>query len=201
MAHNILENSRKQSTLVSTQLLNNGSLNAIVSSANQLEKTYTKYTANPQTQGESFTFKIYITGSIYRPLYDHDPDLGTFKDYGYTYSFIFTGSIHQAMIFAKSTCMTGSNFDDDTFIPYLIKIKSLVHKNTIVGGDVRGSKIKWIIPKKDADFNAIHQKVDSLNCEALRESCWDNFETARTLRFDATLEKLKCADYWQYRPI
>ena len=168
---------------------------------NQLEKTYTKYIANPQKQGNSFTFKIYITGSIYLPLYDHDPDLGRFKDYGYTYTFIFTGSIHKAMIFAKSTCMTGSNFDDDTFMPYLIKIKSLVHKNTIVGGEVIGKKVKWIIPKRNEDIGAVHKNVDALNLEASKEMGWDNFETARTLRFDATLEKLKFADYWQYRPI
>ena len=168
---------------------------------NQRKKPNTTYKANHQTQGDCFTFKIYITGSIYRPIYDEYPNSEKFKDYGYTYTFIFTGSIHQAMIFAKSTCMAGSNFDDDTFMPYLIKIKSLVHKNTIVGGDVRGSKIKWIIPKKDADFTAIHEKVHALNYEASKESYWDNFETARELRFESTLEKLKCADYWQYRPI
>jgi len=148
----------------------------------------------------SFTFKIYITGSIYLPIYDEYPNGERFEDYGYTYSFIFTGSIHQAMIFAKSKCVTGLNFDDDTFIPYLIKIKSLVHKNTIVGADVRGIKIKWIIPKINDDLTAIHKNVDTLNHEAAKESGWDNFETARHLRFEATLEKLKYADYWQYRP-
>ena len=97
--------------------------------------------------------------------------------------------------------MTGSNFDDDTFMPYLIKIKSLVHKNTIVGGEVIGKKVKWIMPKRNEDIGAAHKNVDALNLEASKEMGWDNFETARTLRFDATLEKLKFADYWQYRPI
>ena len=54
-------------------------------------------------------------------------------------------------------------------MPYLIKIKSLVHKNTVVGGDFRGSKIKWIIPKKDADFTAIHQKINALDYKASEE--------------------------------
>ena len=148
----------------------------------------------------NFTSKIFITGSIYLPMYDDHPDVATFEDYGYTRSFIFEGGLHKAMLFAKKKCATTLTIGDKILSPYLIKIKSVVHKNTIVGADARYGKIKWIIPKRNEDLSAVNENIEKLHYEASEELRGDNFDTIRQLRFEATLEKLKCADYWKYRP-
>ncbi len=70
----------------------------------------------------NFTFKIYITGSIYLPMYDDHPDVATFEDYGYTRSFIFEGGLHKAMLFAKKKCTAELKIGDDILKPFLLDI-------------------------------------------------------------------------------
>ena len=169
-----------------------------------------------------FNFKIIITGSIDLPMYDDNPDLATYESYGYSRSFIFEGSLSDAMRFAQEKCDEKLITEPEEVIcfcdedehacdcwsyepepqrvirPYLVEIKSLIHKNTIVGGDAQWRNIKWVIPSINEDLNKVYQRSEELQCEASEESGWDNFDSARQLRFQAVLEMLKCSDYWKY---
>lgn len=169
----------------------------------------------------NFNFEIVITGSIRLPMYDDHPHVATYESDGYTRSFLYEGSLSDAMRFAEAKCaetltveledMTCDCHDEavcdctsyepepeDILRPYLVEITSLIHKNTVVGGEPKGKKINWIIPEVRIDHEAIQSKCDALQKEACEESRWDNFDTARHLRFKATLEMLKSADYWKY---
>jgi hypothetical protein len=164
-----------------------------------------------------FKFVVEITGSIQLPMYDDHPDLASYSSYGYGRSFYVEGSICDAMNYAEKLCASEITtesypksepddcedyFDEEQDVsvisPDIVKIKSMIHKNIIVGGEVRCSRVDWVIPKIDEDIEKAHQESDQLKYEASNTMRGDNFDSARVFRFRSTLVMLRCSDYWKY---
>lgn len=81
-----------------------------------------------------------------------------------------------------------------SFSPRLFKISDDVGR-LVLAGEVRGEAILWCIPVvSDEEADQLSAKIETLHAKASFEMGWDNFCTARRLRFQARVLEGRLVD-------
>lgn len=81
-----------------------------------------------------------------------------------------------------------------SFSPRLFKISD-DDGRLVLAGEVRGDTVSWCIPvASDEEAEQLSAKIEALHTEASFESGWDNFSTAKRLRFEASVLEGRLVD-------
>jgi hypothetical protein len=140
-------------------------------------------------------FSVCCEGQAEYP--EDDPIYGTFL----TESVVDLGtfdSLDQAIaVIAARTARDDIGSDSEgalSFSPRLFKISD-DDGRLVLAGEVRGDTVSWCIPVvSDEEAEQVSAKIEALQAEASFESGWDNFSTARRLRFEASVLEGRLVD-------
>lgn len=81
-----------------------------------------------------------------------------------------------------------------SFSPRLFKISD-DDGRLVLAGEVRGENVSWCIPVvSDEEAEQVSAKIEALHTEASFELGWDNFSTAKRLRFEASVLEGRLVD-------
>lgn len=81
-----------------------------------------------------------------------------------------------------------------SFSPRLFKISD-DDGRLVLAGKVRGDTVSWCIPVvSDEEAEQLSAKIEALHTEASFELGWDNFSTAKRLRFEASVLEGRLVD-------
>lgn len=81
-----------------------------------------------------------------------------------------------------------------SFSPRLFKVSD-DDGRLVCAGEVRGEHVNWCVPVvSDEEAEQVSAKIEALQVEASFEMGWDNFSTARRLRFEASVLEGRLVD-------
>lgn len=84
--------------------------------------------------------------------------------------------------------------DAMSFSPRLFKISD-DNGRLVLAGEVHGDTVSWCIPVvSDEEEEQLSAKIEALHAEASFELGWDNFSTAKRLRFQASVLEGRLVD-------
>lgn len=153
--------------------------------------------APPASHATQFT--VNCTGKTHYP--EDDPIFGTYE-IEETVNLGECTSISDAIAFAEARMASddiGPDHDDAvSFSPGLVRVVD-GDQRLVLAGEVWGAGIRWCMPvTSDDEARQVADDASRLHAEACFEAGWDNYCTARRLRFQASVLEGRLVDpFWR----